>query len=98
MNSDSSKDNKRCISLTSVFTALAKAGFYIVKESKGNVLEYGPLWAGNNNDTLKRTVLVLKFWLEKLKMGAPDWWDLGSSEGGGGGLPLNFTNAKTTFN
>ena len=83
LNSDSSKDNKRCISLTSVFTALAKAGFYIVKESKGNVLEYGPLWAGNNNDTLKRTVLVLKFWLEKLKMGAPDWWDLGSSEGGG---------------
>lgn len=83
LNSDASKDHKRCISLTSVFTALAKAGFYIVKESKGNVLEYGPLWAGNNDDTLKRTVIVLKFWLEKLKMGAPDWWELGSSEGGG---------------
>jgi DNA sulfur modification protein DndB len=83
LTADASKDHIRCISLTSVFSALGKTGFYIVKEVKGNVIEYGPLWAGDNQDTLKRTVQVLKFWLDEIRKGAPDWWDLGSSEGGG---------------
>jgi DNA sulfur modification protein DndB len=83
LNADSTKDNLRCISLTSVFTALEKGRFYIVKENRGDVIEFGPLWAGNNDATLKRTVVVLKFWLNKLRKGSPDWWDLGSGEGGG---------------
>lgn len=83
LTADASKDHTRCISLTSVFSALGKTGFYIVKETKGNVIEYGPLWAGDNYETLKRTVHVLKFWLDEIRKGAPDWWDLGSADGGG---------------
>jgi len=83
LTADGSKDHLRCISLTSVFSALGKTGFYIVKENKGNVIEYGPLWAGDNNETLKRTVEVLKFWFSEIRKGSPDWWDLGSAEGGG---------------
>lgn len=83
LNADSVKDSYRCISLTSVFSALSKGNFYIVRENKGDVIEYGPLWAGNNDATLRRTVAVLKFWFTKLREGASDWWDLGSAEGGG---------------
>lgn len=83
LTADASKDHTRCISLTSVFSALGKTGFYIIKEIKGNVVEYGPLWAGSNQETLKRTVQVLKFWFEEVRTCAPDWWDLGSAEGGG---------------
>lgn len=82
LNADASKDHTRCISFTSIFSALGKTGFYIVKEVKGNVVEYGPLWAGDNQETLRRTVQVLKFWLDEIRKGAPDWWDLGNAEGG----------------
>ncbi len=83
LTADALKDHLRCVSLTSVFSSLGKTGFYIVKEVKGNVIEYGPLWAGNNEETLKRTVRVIKYWLEEIRKGAPDWWNLGSAEGGG---------------
>lgn len=80
---DSVKDFKRCISLASVYRALEKQGFYIVKESKGLVLEGGPLWAGTNEETLLRTTTLIKGWLGAIRDGATDWWDLGSAEGGG---------------
>lgn len=80
---DSTKDAKRCISLTSVYRALEKQNFYIVKEAKGHLIETGPLWAGTNEATLARTVIVINGWLKQLSGGAPDWWDLGSGEGGG---------------
>lgn len=80
---DSTKDAKRCISLAAVYSALEKQSFYIAKASKGHVIETGPLWAGSNEDTLHRTTTVIKGWLNVLRNGAPDWWDLGSAEGGG---------------
>lgn len=80
---DSTKDAKRCISLAAVYSALEKQSFYIAKASKGHVIETGPLWAGSNEDTLHRTTTVIKGWLNALRNGAPDWWDLGSAEGGG---------------
>lgn len=80
---DSTKDAKRCISLTSVYRALEKQNFYIVREAKGHLIETGPLWAGTNEATLVRTVVVINGWLKRLSGGAPDWWDLGSGEGGG---------------
>lgn len=79
---DAVKDSKRCVSLASVFKALEKS-FFIVKETKGNVLEWGPFWATENDATMKRTGTVVKKWLGLLKDGASDWWELGSSEGGG---------------
>ncbi len=48
-----------------------------------NVPEYGPLWAGTNDATLKRTVHVLKNWFSVIKAAVPDWWDKGAGQGGG---------------
>lgn len=80
---DSTKDSVRCVSLNSVFKALASSTFFIAKEHKGNITEWGAFWAFSNEKTLTRTVAVVKAWLSKIKDGAPDWWELGSAEGGG---------------
>jgi DNA sulfur modification protein DndB len=80
---DSVKDAKRCITLASVYAALEKQNFYLPKVSKGHVVDTGPLWAGSNNETLARTTTVIKGWLNTIRKGAPEWWDLGSAEGGG---------------
>jgi hypothetical protein len=58
-------------------------GFYISKEKSGHIVEYGPLWAGENDKTLKRTIYILKNWLNAIQTGALDWWNKGSDEGGG---------------
>jgi len=83
---DSPKTEIRCISLTSLFGAIGRTEFFIGK-IKQNVHEYGPLWAGDNESTLKRTVFVLKNWFECVRSAVPDWWDKGS--GDGGGLAMN---------
>lgn len=80
---DATKDAVRCISLTSVFNAVEKTGFHIVKEKKDDVIEYGPLWGGETQATLDRTVFVLKNWLRQIRLNCEDWWALGSAEGGG---------------
>lgn len=80
---DAAKDSRRCISLTSVFNAVEKTGFHIVREKKGEVIEYGPLWAVENEATLDRTVSLLKGWLNFIRTACTEWWDLGAAEGGG---------------
>jgi len=82
-SADFPRDSIRCISLTSIFGELQKVGFHIAKTKNGTVLEYGPLWAGNNDATLKRTLFILKNWLGIIREGTQDWWDKGSAEGGG---------------
>jgi len=80
---DASKDSKLCISLTSVFNAIEKTGFHIVREKKGQVTEFGPLWAVENNATLDRTVFIIRNWLSEIRSSSIEWWDLGAAEGGG---------------
>lgn len=80
---DAAKDNKRCISLTSAFNAIEKTEFFIVREAKGQVTEFGPLWAGENEATLERTNAVVTAWLNDIRSGCADWWELGAAEGGG---------------
>ncbi len=80
---DVGKDAIRCISLASLYGAIEKAGFHIAKEKKGHVLEYGPLWAGDNDATLKRTECVLNHWLETVRVATSEWWNKGAGEGGG---------------
>jgi DNA sulfur modification protein DndB len=80
---DAGKDAIRCISLASVYGAIEKAGFHIAKEKKGHILEYGPLWAGDNDTTLKRTEYILNRWLSTIRIAASEWWDKGAGEGGG---------------
>jgi len=81
---DGQKDNIKCITLTSLFNQIEKRGFFILKERSGSILEYGPLWAGNENiDTLKRTIAILKAWINEIAIINKEWWNLGSGEGGG---------------
>lgn len=81
---DGEKDLIRCITLTSLFGQIEKKGFFILKEKNGSVLEYGPLWAGDNNiDTLKRTNAILKGWINQIASVNKEWWDIGAGEGGG---------------
>lgn len=80
---DSVRDSVRCVSITSIFSALEKPGFFVSKEKKGSVLEFGALWAGDNSSTLKRTINVLNSWFTPIARDASDWWSLGSAEGGG---------------
>jgi DGQHR domain-containing protein len=82
LTADSAKSETRCISLTSLYSAIGKTEFHLGK-IRHNIPEYGPLWAGDNNATLKRTVYVLKNWFETIRASVPDWWEKGSGEGGG---------------
>ena len=81
---DSTKDSVRCISLTSLFKAITnERSFFIIKETKGEVIEGGLFWRTTNEATLNRTVNVLRDWFNQIRKGAEDWWELGSKEGGG---------------
>jgi DGQHR domain-containing protein len=81
---DGEKDQIKCITLTSLFSQIEKKGFFIVKERGNSILEYGPLWGGDDNAiTLKRTVFILKEWVNEIVAHNKEWWDLGSGEGGG---------------
>jgi DNA sulfur modification protein DndB len=84
---DVGKSDIRCISLTSLYGAIEKTEFLIGKEKQGHVVEYGPLWAGDNESTLKRLKFVLNKWLGTVRLAASDWWDKGA--GDGGGLAMN---------
>ena len=80
---DSGRDENRCISLTAIFGALEKSDLFIASEKAGQVVEYGALWAPDNDATLKRTASVVNGWFHTIAASAPDWWKLGAAEGGG---------------
>jgi DNA sulfur modification protein DndB len=81
---DAGKDDLRCISLASMFGAIEKTEFFIVSTKKDEVIEYGPLWAGDDNDAiLKRAKFILTKWFESIRLSAAEWWDKGAGEGGG---------------
>jgi DNA sulfur modification protein DndB len=92
---DATKDTVRCISLTSLYRAIEKQDFFIVKEVKGQIIEGGVFWRGSNEETLRRAVRVIKAWFGEVRSGAPDWWDLGSKEGGG--LAMNDSVSACTM-
>src|SRR5260370_11501781 len=78
------KDAIRCISLTSMFRALADTDFYIAGVKKEGIGGYGPLWSDNGYDaTQKRTEYILNHWFGAIQAAAPDWWNAGAGEGGG---------------
>ena len=84
--SDEKKSETRRITLDSMAKALEKTGFYLTKIKK-DIPEYGPLWAGDNDKTLKRTTFILNGWFKLIKDRAETWWNLGA--GDGGGLAMN---------
>ena len=75
---DSIRTSTRCISLDSIFGELQK-GLYVITPK----VEYGALWAGDNEKTLRRTLTVIAAWFNFIKDRATDWWTLGAAEGGG---------------
>lgn len=81
--SDETKDNTHCIPIRGLTTALLKPGFYISMIKKGEVVSFGPLWAGNNDATLRRTTYIINNWFDVLRTPVADWWDAGAGEGGG---------------
>ena len=80
---DDSKSEIRCISITGLFGVLERSDLFIARLKGDDVLEYGPLWAGSNEKTFKRTVQVLREWFSFISKAAWDWWEKGSGEGGG---------------
>lgn len=83
--SEDPKSITRCISINSIFSSLEplKEAFYIVTKKHNEVLEYGPLWAGDNETSTHRTVQVLKGWFLLLTDPVTEWWEKGKGEGGG---------------
>lgn len=80
LKSDASRDAIRCITLTSIFSALEKEKhLFIVKKN----IEYGPLWADDQNEVLNRTFYIIKEYFNVIKKKNEEWWQLGSKEGGG---------------
>ena len=76
---DETRTETRCITLESLFRILNQPGMFTVRKS----VEYGPLWTGDNESTLKRAVQVTKGWFGFVSEAVPDWWQLGAAEGGG---------------
>ncbi len=83
---DEAKDTTHCVPFAGMTTALGR-GFHIESMKKGEILEYGPLWAGDNEATLKRTIYIVKRWFGLIRSSVPEWWDTGA--GPGGGLAMN---------
>jgi DGQHR domain-containing protein len=83
LKADDARSDTRCISLTSVFGALEKGGFFIAKTKKGEVIEFGPLWAIENDATMKRTISVLETYFDAIRSEASELWERGAAEGGG---------------
>ena len=80
---DDSKNELRCVSITGLFGVLDRSDLFLARLKGDEVLEYGPLWAGTNEKSFKRTVHVLKEWFSFISKPAWDWWEKGSGEGGG---------------
>jgi len=80
--SDVKRTDTRCISLTSISSALSRQGFFVVSKKK-DITDYGPLWRSEPSTSLKRTIHVVKSWFSTIAHIANDWWSLGAAEGGG---------------
>jgi DGQHR domain-containing protein len=83
LKADDARTETRCISLTSVFGALEKGGFFIARMRKGGVPEFGPLWRSRNETTVKRTIAIISGYFDLIRSQASALWALGSGEGGG---------------
>ncbi|MBZ5500538.1 MAG: DGQHR domain-containing protein [Acidobacteriia bacterium] len=76
---DETRTDVRCITLENLFRNLNQPGMFIVKRG----VEYGPLWTGENDGTLKRTIQVINGWFGFIRNAVPDWWDAGAADSGG---------------
>ncbi len=73
----------RCISLTSLFTALEKPGFFWSAIKGNQILSAGPFWDTTDEKMIRRATTLLNSWFGKIRAAVPDWWGAGASDGGG---------------
>jgi DGQHR domain-containing protein len=84
---ESARTDTRCISFTSLFSALDKPGFYFAAVKDNAVIGPGPFWDKTDDAIISRTTLIVNSWFEAIARRVSDWWDLGA--GDGGGLAMN---------
>lgn len=77
--SDEPATEKRCITLEAMFSALNIPSFFVVKKD----ILYGPLWAVDNELTVRRASAIVNAWFLRICEHAAEWWALGKAEGGG---------------
>lgn len=80
---DRVRTDTRCISLTAVFSALDKSGFYFGSARGTVVIDPGPFWASSDASIIRRTTEIVSAWFTSIRGAVPEWWDLGAAEGGG---------------
>lgn len=86
--SDESRTESRCISMTALFSALEKPGLYYRSVQQNLVVvDPGPFWSAEENESIKRTTLIVDGWLGEVRDRASSWWNAGA--GPGGGLAMN---------
>jgi len=79
----SAKTDTRCISMTSVFFALDRPGFFFSSVRDNLVIDPGPFWAKTDDAIIRRTTSTLNCWFGAIRLAVPEWWDAGASTGGG---------------
>lgn len=82
LKADEARTAKRCITLTSIFSAMEKADLFVTRAKRGG-FEYGPLWAESSEATVKRTISLLRGWFSVIRTETSTVWELGAAEGGG---------------
>jgi DNA sulfur modification protein DndB len=83
LRADTARTDTRCISLTSLFGALDRQGFYFGSAKQNVVVDPGPFWANSDDEIVKRTTAIVDAWFETVRQRVSEWWDLGAGEGGG---------------
>ena len=77
------KTDTRCITLTSLFAALEKPGFFTYSARGNQIVTPGPFWGPTDDKIIGRTTAVLNCWFAEVQAAVPDWWAAGAAEGGG---------------
>jgi DGQHR domain-containing protein len=94
---DETRTETRCITLESLFRTLNQPVMFVIKPG----VDYGPLWTGENESTLKRVIQVVNGWFEFIRDANTDWWALGAAEGGGlsmnDGVSICMTVLRSMF-
>lgn len=76
------RNEKRCVTLNTLTSALDKPGLFIASVRKGQY-EWGPLWRDDPNKCYGRATTIISRWLLGVAQETQEWWDAGSGEGGG---------------
>ena len=82
LKADEARTAKRCITLTSIFSAMEKANLFVTRAKRGG-FEYGPLWAESSEAAVNRTISLLRGWFNVIRTETSTVWELGAAEGGG---------------